>query len=65
MRPENISISIKTGNDAFQDGMSGHEVARILRQLADAFERDGMPRGPLYDANGNRCGEIRVRTEDE
>ena len=56
---ENISITIKTSNAAFDDGPAT-EIARILRGLADRLERDGIPPNTLFDANGNRCGAITI-----
>ena len=53
-----ITIKIKTGNSAFQDGQFGLEVARILRELANDFADEiGRDKG-LYDYNGNRVGGV-------
>jgi len=62
---EKITITIKTGNDAFTDTNGDHapgfEIARILRGLAyvlstNPAERD-YPKS-LVDYNGNRVGVI-------
>lgn len=56
---ENITITLETGNAAFGDAPAT-EIARILRQLAGRFERDGIPPEKLYDANGNACGRCTI-----
>lgn len=68
-----LTLSIRTGNAAFsnddrdgdEDGMAcGAEVARILRQLADTLESQGLgngDRGSLYDVNGNNVGDWHSR----
>jgi hypothetical protein len=56
---EHVTISIGTGNDAFQDSPTT-EIARILRELADTFERDGIPPNAIYDLNGNFVGEVKI-----
>lgn len=56
---ENITITIATGGAAFEDAPAS-EIARILRQLANRFERDGIPAEKLYDANGNACGRCTI-----
>lgn len=58
---EKIVIEIKTSNDAFQDGNSHSEIARILRQLADDFENN-MAVKILRDINGNTVGSLTVTT---
>jgi len=62
---EKIEITIETGNAAFDDEPAT-EIARILRKLADRFERDGaLPDGlPLQDANGNTCGRVWIQPAD-
>lgn len=62
---QRMRISISTINDAFQHGNEGHEIARILRELADKIEQLGRgPRGTetwvLRDVNGNTAGTVRV-----
>lgn len=53
---ERLTITIETGNAAFQDDPS-RELARILRAQADLIE-SGMATDetPLRDVNGNRVG---------
>ena len=60
-----IRININTDNAAFRDWTPGHEggeVVRLLRELADKVQRDGLPDPrepiPLIDASGNRVGEL-------
>ena len=61
---EHITIKIWTGNDAFEESPTG-EIARLLREIADRFERDGIPPHYIFDINGNNCGEISVLREDD
>jgi hypothetical protein len=56
---ERIIITIETGNAAFEDSPTG-EIGRILRDLADRFEQNGIPDGNLLDINGNVCGSVQV-----
>lgn len=56
---EHITIRIQTGNAAFEDAPAS-EVARILRELADGFEHDGIPAQTLRDVNGNTCGTVTI-----
>lgn len=54
-------LEIKTDNDAFSD-LPEMEVARILRDLADRLERNGMPGRTslrLYDLCGNNVGQAK------
>ena len=59
---ERITITIETGNAAFDDNGPMTEVARILRHIAKRCEEYGDPESirPI-DANGNTCGSITVR----
>lgn len=57
--PETWTITIETGNAAFEDSPTT-ELARILRDLADRLERDGIPPEHLRDINGNRVGHVTV-----
>lgn len=51
-----ITIKICTDNAAFEEA-GGSEVARILRKLADNFDRDGFHvYEKLRDINGNVVG---------
>lgn len=54
----NITIKINTGNAAFGDNPYP-ELARILREIAAAYDREHYPR-MITDANGNTCGTIRA-----
>lgn len=55
-----ISLTMRSENDAFAEGRAPAEIARILRELADAIA-DGAE-GPvrLVDVNGNGCGRAMV-----
>lgn len=54
-----ITIKIDTDNAAFDDGMRGHEVARILHKLADEYDDlGGLHRPFLHDINGNTVGTV-------
>ena len=57
---ERITITLETGNAAFDDAPAT-EIGRILRELADRIERDGIPPDYLYDVNGNRVGRVDVK----
>jgi hypothetical protein len=58
---ENVTITIETGSAAFEDSPAS-EVARILRDMAGRFERDGArPCLTLRDINGNRCGLVSIQ----
>lgn len=60
-----FKIEIKTGGAAFTDPHTGeesswdecYEVARILRELADAIE-NGKREGSCIDINGNKVGKF-------
>ena len=55
-----ITITICTADECF-DERAEFEVARILRTLADRFNRDGMLAPgellPIISIDGNRVGE--------
>ena len=57
-----IIIKIETGNAAFEWPDKDHEVARILRQLSDAFDQHSQPE-IVRDINGNNVGT--VKEEDD
>ena len=63
-RFEHITIRIETGNAAFEDSPTG-EIARLLRDLADRFEQDGIPPSTLHDLNGNFCGEVQIVGDED
>ena len=56
-----FTVSVDTGNAAFDDGEEGAELARILRDLADRIESRACVSGSfrLFDINGNPVGEAR------
>lgn len=56
---EQIIITINTENSAFE-GNEEHEVARILRNIADKIENGQQPRKPM-DINGNSVGSIEYK----
>ena len=57
-----VRIKINCDNAAFEEDTNGTEVARILRELADIYDRaalgEGMDR--IRDFNGNTCGHVKV-----
>jgi hypothetical protein len=55
-----FTLKIRTENCAF-DGDPRHELARILRLVADALER-GTSGAPIHDANGNQVGRFDLET---
>lgn len=58
-----ITIQIRTDNAAFED-TGGSEVARILRELAEQYDSDGLHIFvKLYDINGNAVGTVNVRED--
>jgi len=59
-----VKITINLENDAFADGNTGDEVARILQKLASKMHGLRITKGDdidLRDINGNTVGEFRVR----
>lgn len=52
-----FEVKIQTGNAAFGEDRyeKGAEIARILREVADAVE-SGSSYGTCIDYNGNRVG---------
>ncbi len=54
-----VTITIKTGNAAFEGDNMNYEIARILRNLAEKIENDNMP-SKLMDINGNKVGTIEI-----
>ena len=53
-----VTIKIKTDNDAFVDGHEAHEVARILRCLAEDMDRGYIESDKLRDINGHAVGSV-------
>jgi hypothetical protein len=57
---QQIRIHIDVENSAFEDA-DGSEVVRILRELADQYESDGLYSfETLRDVNGNRVGKAEL-----
>lgn len=53
-----VTIKIDANNAAFDDD-GGSEVARILRELADRYDCDGLfVNVPLRDKNGSRFSQV-------
>jgi hypothetical protein len=64
----NVEICFETDNAAFgeNDLSRGAEAAKVLRKLADWFEKglgDGEAIKPLMDSNGNRVGTCHTRED--
>lgn len=61
-----FTVKIKCDNAAFynedNEPSAGHEVARILRHLADDLEESDIrgERWRLMDANGNHAGDAKA-----
>ena len=62
-----ITITIKCDNEAFgqTDGDRSAEVARILRDTADRWERAPYTSLNLRDANGNTVGRLHESADDD
>lgn len=56
-----VTLAIECDNDAFA-GEAGPEIARILRELADKFDRGAAmgDRALLRDINGHLVGQCLV-----
>lgn len=70
----NLRIDIDSGNEAFQEGRAGKELARILDHLIPEIHNNGNKAcelsRPIYDVNGNKVGFLtmivtEVEDEDE
>jgi len=57
-KPVKVKIEINCDNAAFESPEL--EVGRILRELADRVEVNGLDEVPLRDYNGNRVGQLSV-----
>lgn len=58
-----LTITIELNNHAFQDGMCGLEIKRILEKAGRQIEgmQEPMKYGEtLRDINGNICGDISI-----
>ncbi len=54
-----FKLTLEMNNAAFVDAGEAIELARILRELADRIEQDGLDSGEpirLRDVNGNTVG---------
>lgn len=63
-----FKLSFDTDNAAFVDRGTGHETARILRELANHIERewDGYAKfSNVRDSNGNTIGTWKLAPEEE
>jgi len=64
-----FKLGISISNDAFGQTRfeAGREVARLLRQVADKAEAEGLDAAvavaTLIDVNGNRCGFIQYDSD--
>ena len=59
-----ITITIETGNAAFEDSGDFTETAAILRKLAVKFDNGVVP-GKLLDTNGNACGKVKITSTNK
>lgn len=57
-----FTLNIETSNAAFQDDAAHHEIARILRDLAERFD-NGVDSGTVKDTNGNTVGSFALMLE--
>ena len=68
MNVRTFTLSIDNfDNAAMQEDRSG-EVARILREVADSIEVDGVPHQDgkrLRDVNGNQMGGVSVLWDED
>ncbi|TFH43869.1 MAG: hypothetical protein E4H01_11545 [Lysobacterales bacterium] len=63
---ETFTLSFTTENAAF-DQLRLHEVARVLRDVADNCEArdvESSHSSPVFDINGNRIGEWQITSDD-
>lgn len=60
-----FKLYIRTGNAAFDENKS-EEVARILREVADKIEANGVQRHfqSIRDINGNDVGRFAEKDEE-
>lgn len=61
-----LKLEIKTGgsafgyeDDEFADYDKRHEIARLLRKVAEQIE-GGFTEKKIIDINGNKCGEWKL-----
>ena len=62
-----ISLTMNSEGDAFDEGRAPAEIARILRELADAIADGAEGHFHLRDVNGNGCGRaiVEIWTDEE
>lgn len=63
-----FDLTLKTDNDAFADGNTANEIARILTEVADRLRTDGTAAFNngvirLRDYNGNRVGFATIEAD--
>jgi len=58
-----INIRIHTGNAIFQDDNKQYEVSKILQNLAQQIQINGLESRNIIDTNGNSVGEVLVTTD--
>lgn len=56
-----FKLQFETDNAAFDEENREHEVARILREVADLVE-GGSDTNQVRDVNGNRIGGYNLKT---
>lgn len=61
---KHFSVSISLESDAFAHGDSHHELARILRDLAESVQAGSIPTR-LFDVNGVGVGAAVLAFEEE
>jgi hypothetical protein len=52
-----LSIEVSSGNESFQGGNHGSEIARILSAFSESILQGNEGPFVLRDANGNKVGE--------
>jgi hypothetical protein len=57
-----VDVKLKTDNAAFDDDLEA-EVVRILRDLAQRIEDEGLSSKSVLDINGNLIGLLAVREQ--
>lgn len=60
-----FELRFDTRNAAFDGPDRRHEVARILRELADRVEHRFDDDGPVSDMNGNKVGRWSLTANEE
>ena len=56
-----LKITLNTDNAAFDDNPHA-EMVRIIREAAQDIEADNtLTFKTLFDLNGNRCGELKIK----